>query len=146
MYPEYEISLDQIDSLLEIEENFLNDVKAKEIKPSKLSETISAFANAAGGDVSQYDLDGKDILPMLQDNLPSPHDIIFWEGSDIETMLVRFRDAGQSFLRHGRRLGGCLRRNAGFACHSLPGGLICRCDRIADCGFRWDSGSLPRTG
>lgn len=51
MYPEYELSIDQANQILGIEENFLNDVKAKEIKPSKLSETISAFANAAGGDV-----------------------------------------------------------------------------------------------
>ena len=34
-----------------IQENYFNDIKARDIKPSKLSETISAFANAAGGDV-----------------------------------------------------------------------------------------------
>ncbi len=33
------------------QENYLNDIKARDIKPSKLSETISAFSNAAGGDV-----------------------------------------------------------------------------------------------
>ncbi|UOO89454.1 putative DNA binding domain-containing protein [Vitreoscilla massiliensis] len=47
----FEISDSQALSLLNLEENYLNDVKAKEIKPSKLSETVSAFANAAGGDL-----------------------------------------------------------------------------------------------
>ncbi|MDL0441465.1 ATP-binding protein [Stutzerimonas frequens] len=37
--------------ILTVQESFLNDIKAKEIKPAKLSETVSAFANAAGGDI-----------------------------------------------------------------------------------------------
>lgn len=51
MYPVYEISDDQVQSILQIEENYLNDVKSKEIKPSKLSDCVSAFSNAAGGDI-----------------------------------------------------------------------------------------------
>jgi ATP-dependent DNA helicase RecG len=51
MYPTYEISKDQAQRIIQIEENFLNDVKAKEIKPAKLSETVSAFSNAGGGDI-----------------------------------------------------------------------------------------------
>ncbi|MEN5243001.1 ATP-binding protein [Pseudomonas atacamensis] len=51
MYPVYELSKDQAQNIIAIQESFLNDIKAKEIKPAKLSETISAFANAAGGDV-----------------------------------------------------------------------------------------------
>lgn len=51
MFPIYKINDEQAENLLKIREDFLNDVKAKEIKPSKLSETISAFANAAGGDI-----------------------------------------------------------------------------------------------
>lgn len=51
MYPVYEIGRDQADQIINIEEGFLNDVKGKEIKPAKLSETVSAFANAGGGDV-----------------------------------------------------------------------------------------------
>ncbi len=47
----YEISKEQANNILQIEENFLNDVKSKEIKPAKLTETVSAFANAAGGDI-----------------------------------------------------------------------------------------------
>lgn len=51
MYPTYEIDDEQFQHIMNVQENFLNDIKAKEIKPSKLSETISAFANASGGDV-----------------------------------------------------------------------------------------------
>lgn len=51
MYPVYEIDESQAQNILSIQENFLNDVKAKEIKPAKLSETVSAFANAIGGDI-----------------------------------------------------------------------------------------------
>jgi len=45
------ISGDSRDSLLQLEEDHFHDLKAKEIKPSKLSESISAFANAAGGEI-----------------------------------------------------------------------------------------------
>lgn len=51
MYPVYDISDEQAQSIMLVQENFLNDVKAKEIKPAKLSETVSAFANAVGGDI-----------------------------------------------------------------------------------------------
>lgn len=51
MYPVYRIDNDQAQKIINIEENYLNDVKAKEIKPAKLSETVSAFANAGGGDI-----------------------------------------------------------------------------------------------
>jgi ATP-dependent DNA helicase RecG len=51
MYPVYKITEEQALKILSIPEDFLNDVKAKEIKPSKLSETVSAFANASGGDI-----------------------------------------------------------------------------------------------
>lgn len=51
MYPVYEIDTEQAMHILTVQESFLNDIKAKEIKPAKLSETVSAFANAAGGDI-----------------------------------------------------------------------------------------------
>lgn len=51
MYPVYKIDTDQAIKIINVEESFLNDVKAKEIKPAKLSETVSAFANAGGGDI-----------------------------------------------------------------------------------------------
>lgn len=37
--------------LFELEENYFIDFKAKEIAGSKLSHTISAFANASGGEI-----------------------------------------------------------------------------------------------
>lgn len=51
MYPIYEIDDAQAAKIMATQENYLNDIKARDIKPAKLSETISAFANAAGGDV-----------------------------------------------------------------------------------------------
>ena len=51
MYSVYKIDNDQAAKITELEEDYLNDVKSKDIKPSKLSETISAFANSGGGDV-----------------------------------------------------------------------------------------------
>lgn len=51
VYPVYQIDEEQAQKILHIEEDFLNDVKAKDIRPSKLSETVSAFANAGSGDI-----------------------------------------------------------------------------------------------
>lgn len=51
MYQTYTISDEQVIRVMQIKEDYLNDVKAKEIKPAKLSETVSAFANAGGGDI-----------------------------------------------------------------------------------------------
>jgi len=39
------------DLILQLEEDHFHDLKAKEIKPSKLSESLSAFANASGGEL-----------------------------------------------------------------------------------------------
>lgn len=51
MYPIYEVDDAQATRIMATQENYLNDIKARDIKPAKLSETISAFSNAAGGDV-----------------------------------------------------------------------------------------------
>lgn len=50
-YPVYEIDDEQANAIINREEDYLNDVKAIEIKPSKLSETVSAFSNSIGGDI-----------------------------------------------------------------------------------------------
>ncbi len=47
----YEIDDSHAANIMATQENYLNDLKAREIRPAKLSETISAFANAAGADV-----------------------------------------------------------------------------------------------
>jgi ATP-dependent DNA helicase RecG len=46
-----QITLDQATRILQYEEGQYGDVKAKEKKPSSLTEDISAFANADGGDL-----------------------------------------------------------------------------------------------
>ncbi|MFM5871806.1 hypothetical protein ACET6Z_11205 [Aeromonas veronii] len=44
----FEIDENQAENIINIEEGYLIDVKAKEIRPAKLSETVSAFANSGG--------------------------------------------------------------------------------------------------
>jgi len=50
-YDENVIHENKIENLINLEENYFNEIKSKEISPSKLSQTISSFANASGGDV-----------------------------------------------------------------------------------------------
>ena len=42
---------DEYEKLIDITEDHFNDLKSKEIKPSKLQETFVAFANADGGEI-----------------------------------------------------------------------------------------------
>jgi ATP-dependent DNA helicase RecG len=49
--PVIEITDKQLQEVLSFTEGHFSDVKAKEIKPSKLTRTISAFANADGGEL-----------------------------------------------------------------------------------------------
>jgi ATP-dependent DNA helicase RecG len=49
--PIYTICDAQAANIMSTQENYLNDIKAREIRPSKLSETVSAFCNSAGGDI-----------------------------------------------------------------------------------------------
>lgn len=46
-----ELDSDQVDRILSVEEGHFLDLKSKEIKPSKLSVSISAFSNADGGEL-----------------------------------------------------------------------------------------------
>ena len=50
-FEERTLSEKDLISLFAIEENHFNDFKSKDIEGKKLSRTISAFANASGGDV-----------------------------------------------------------------------------------------------
>lgn len=62
------VTKEEISVLLSLQEDWLIDKKGKDIKPARLSKTISAFANSNGGDVylgiahtaekSQYYWDG----------------------------------------------------------------------------------------
>lgn len=47
----FEISGNQVNIILQLHEGHFGDLKSKEIKPSKLSQTVSAMANADGGDI-----------------------------------------------------------------------------------------------
>ncbi|MCI7507117.1 helix-turn-helix domain-containing protein [Desulfovibrio piger] len=52
MYEKITITKDQVQQLFaSIEENYFNDFKDIRITPAKLSATVSAFANASGGDI-----------------------------------------------------------------------------------------------
>lgn len=42
-------------------------------------DIFPTFLKAAGGDPSDYELDGLDILPTAASGAPSPHDCVFWE-------------------------------------------------------------------
>ena len=46
-----EITPEQKDKILALEENHFGDLKSKQIRPSKLTESVSAFANASGGEI-----------------------------------------------------------------------------------------------
>ncbi len=42
-------------------------------------DVFPTILNAAGGDPSQYELDGLDVLPMVAEQASSPHEQVFWE-------------------------------------------------------------------
>ncbi|NIA16330.1 MAG: sulfatase-like hydrolase/transferase [Nitrospiraceae bacterium] len=42
-------------------------------------DIFPTFLKAAGGDPSAYELDGLDVMSMVADGTPTPHDRIFWE-------------------------------------------------------------------
>lgn len=58
-------------------------------QPGAAMDIFPTFLPAAGGDPSQYELDGLDVLPMVAEGAPSPHDALFWEM------------AGQTAMRRG---------------------------------------------
>mgnify|MGYP001133554185 CR=1 FL=1 len=42
-------------------------------------DVFPTVLKAAGADLSEYELDGLDVMPMVADGAPSPHTEIFWE-------------------------------------------------------------------
>lgn len=50
-------------------------------QPGAAMDVFPTFLSAAGGDPNDYQLDGKNVMPMLTEGRPSPHDAIFWEMS-----------------------------------------------------------------
>lgn len=59
----------EVKQILDLEEDHYNDLKSKEIKPAKLTRSISAFANADGGElyigISEKEVDGKKIREWI---------------------------------------------------------------------------------
>lgn len=51
MFSVEDISTDQLDLVLALPEGHFHDLKSRDIAPAKLTRTISAFANAAGGEL-----------------------------------------------------------------------------------------------
>lgn len=72
----FKISNDQRNAILSYDEDHFRDLKSKEIKPSKLSKTISAFSNAVGGEL---------YIGIRETSKPDGTKIRTWEGfKDIE--------------------------------------------------------------
>jgi ATP-dependent DNA helicase RecG len=100
-----EITDKQLREVLSYTEGHFLDVKSKEIKPSKLTKTISAFANADGGEIYIGIVEG--ITP------PFPHK---WEGFPdpeaanahlqvFESLFPLGEDYLYSFLSHPKQTG-----------------------------------------
>jgi len=45
-------------------------------------DIFPTFLKATGGDLTRYELDGLDVLPMVADGAPTPHERLFWEMGD----------------------------------------------------------------
>lgn len=50
--PIIDIGATEVEALLRLEESHFADLKAIEVRPAKLTKTMSAFANADGGELS----------------------------------------------------------------------------------------------
>ncbi len=75
MVDKYTITERERDLILTLQESHFQDLKAKEIKPGKLSESVSAFANASGGEI---------FVGIGEDN-KGPTPVRSWDGfSDME--------------------------------------------------------------
>jgi ATP-dependent DNA helicase RecG len=103
--PVNEISEKQLLEVLSYTEGHFADVKAKEIKPSKLTKTISAFANADGGEL-YIGISGRESLPF-------PHK---WDGFSepeeanghlqaFESLFPLGEDFLYTFLSHPKQTG-----------------------------------------
>jgi len=51
-------------------------------EPGAAMDIFPTCLKIAGGDPSAYELDGQDVLPMVAEGAPSPHEAIYWEMND----------------------------------------------------------------
>lgn len=100
-----EISPEQRDKILAAEESHFLDLKSTEIKPAKLSRTISAFANASGGEV----------YVGVEEDLTLPDKVRTWRGfKDQEAANAHIQVIDGQFP---------LRQGVSFSFLSCPGAL-----------------------
>jgi arylsulfatase A-like enzyme len=59
-------------------------------EPLAAMDLFPTVLAAAGGEPEKYELDGTDILPVLADGAPSPHEHLFWE-QGVQTAVRRGR-------------------------------------------------------
>jgi ATP-dependent DNA helicase RecG len=99
----FDINDKQLDQILSYTEGHFVDVKAKEIRPSKLTKTISAFANADGGELYIGVAEGAG-MPHKWDGFSDPED-----GNAhlqvFETLFPLGEDYMYSFLKHSGQAG-----------------------------------------
>lgn len=99
-----EITDKQLREVLSYTEGHFSDIKAKEIKPAKLTKTISAFANADGGEL---------YIGISENSLPFPHK---WNGFAVpeeanahlqvfESLFPLGDDYLYTFLSHPKQTG-----------------------------------------
>lgn len=79
-YEKKNVTQKEIDDILIIQEDWLIDKKGKDIKPAKLSKTVSAFANTNGGDI------------YLGISHKDDKTVYFWDGFDSEEQMNQHID------------------------------------------------------
>ena len=101
----HEITDAQLGQILSRHEGHFFDFKAKEIKPSKLTETISAFANAGGGEIYIGFAETKfALMPYEWDGFAKPEDA---NGhlQAFESLFPLGEDYLYNFLSHPKHTG-----------------------------------------
>ena len=90
-------------------------------EPVVSMDLFPTLLKLAGGNPGNYRLDGLDIMPMLKEQAPCPHDMIFWEMGN------------QTAVRRGRHK---LTLNGVLEEHALPADEVFLADLAADPGER----------
>lgn len=80
-----EITQEQCDAILNLDEDHFNDVKSKRIAPAKLQETLVAFANSDGGDlyvgVEDKSESGERVIGFVEPEEANPIIVTLLEGT-----------------------------------------------------------------
>lgn len=124
------LSFSDVDAVINLQESWIMDKKSKDIKPARLSKTISAFANSNGGDIylgvshtedkSKYYWDGfaseedaNPFISLLDEIMPTYDDytIECFMCNDYSTSVLHitvhktqtiiYASDGKAYIRHG---------------------------------------------